>query len=133
MAAPVVHFEIHATDRPGLAQFYEDVFGWSTRSMDGMPYTLVMPMEGENPEDPPPEGIAGGMLDRQGSAPEAGAAVNGFVCVIQVENLEGTHAKVLEHGGTEAVPPFEVEGVGRVFYFHDPDGNMVGCMEPKGI
>ncbi len=130
MAAPVVHFEIHASDRPALAKFYEDVFGWSTRSMEGMPYTLIMPMEGENPQDPPPEGIAGGMLDRQGPNPAPGAPVNGFVCVLQVDDLDDAHAQVLQHGGSEAVAPFDVEGVGRVFYFHDPAGNIVGCMQP---
>ncbi len=130
MAAPVVHFEIHASDRPALMQFYADVFGWSGQPMEGMDYTVLMPMQGENPEDPPPEGIGGGMMDRQGPVPDVGAPVNGFVCVLQVNDLEATRAAVAKHGGVEAVPPFDIEGVGRAYYFRDPDNNLVGAMQP---
>lgn len=132
MAAPVVHFEIHANDRPGLARFYEAVFGWKTMSAEGMPYTLLFPTGEGEPGQAPSVGIGGGMMDRQGGSPEEGQPVNAFVCVIQVDDLETTHKKVLEHGGRTAVDPMDVPGVGRVFYFKDPSGNIVGCLQPSG-
>lgn len=131
MGAPVIHFEIHANDRAGLAAFYEAVFGWKTLAAPGMPYTLLWPTgEDLEPGQPPSTGIGGGMMDRRGPAPEAGAPVNGFTCVIQVDDLDTARAAVLQHGGTMALEPMDVEGVGRVFYFHDPSGNIAGCLEP---
>ncbi len=130
MAAPVVHFEVHADDRPALAAFYERVFGWKTMAAPGMPYTLLFPTGGGEPGQPQPVGIGGGMMDRQGPRPEAGAPVNGFVCVLEVADLDASHQAVLANGGATALEPFDVEGVGRVFYFHDPAGNIVGCMQP---
>lgn len=130
MAAPVVHFEIHASNRPALAQFYETVFGWSTMSVEGMPYTLVFPTGEATPGKAPSEGIGGGMLDRMGDAPVDGAPVNGFVCIIQVSDLQASYDAVKANGGAIALEPFDVEGTGRVFYFHDPDANIVGVMQP---
>lgn len=131
MAAPVVHFEIHASDRPALVRFYEKVFGWTTKSVEGMPYTLVWPTgEDLGPGQPPSTGIGGSMLDRQGPAPGDGAPVSGFTCILQVEDLDATYEAVKEHGGSIALEPMEVEGVGRVFYFKDPDGNIAGCLQP---
>lgn len=130
MAAPLVHFEIHATNRQELATFYESVFGWSTNAIEQMPYTLISPTGG-NPQEPPLEGIGGGMLDRQGPAPQLGAPVNGFVCVIQVDDLVATKSAILAHGGGIALDIMTIQGVGQVFYFHDPDRNLVGCMQPE--
>lgn len=132
MAAPVIHFEIQATDRPRLAAFYETVFGWKTQSASGMPYTLLMPTGAGEPGQGQSEGIGGGMLDRNGPAPRDGEGVNAFVCILQVGDLEATRAAVLQGGGRIVVEPFEVEGVGRVFYFRDPDGNLAGCLQPPG-
>ncbi len=131
MGSPVIHFEIHASDRPAVAKFYEEVFGWNHVSAPGMPYTLLGPT-GEDPGsgEAPTEGIGGGMMDRNGSAPEDGAPVNGFVCIIQTDDLDGTYDRVLKHGGRIAVERQDIEGVGRGFYFKDPDGNLAGVMQP---
>lgn len=133
MGSPVIHFEIHASDRPAVAAFYETVFGWKTLSAPGMPYTLLWPTgEDLQPGQPPATGIGGGMLDRQGGPPEDGAPVNGFVCILQVEDVEATKDAVLAHGGQTALEPMDVEGVGRVYYFKDPDGNVAGALQPAG-
>lgn len=131
MASPVVHFEIHANDRPALARFYETVFGWATMSADGMPYTLLFPTGEANPGQAPSVGIGGGMMDRKGPMPEKGQPMNGFTCVIQVDDLAATKAAILEHGGETAVDEMDVPGVGRVYYFHDPSGNIVCALQPS--
>src|SRR5688500_4575911 len=54
MGAPVVHFEIHGKDGPGLAQFYEQLFDWKVEGAQ-MPngyYGMVAGGEG---------GIGGGI------------------------------------------------------------------------
>ncbi len=136
MAAPVVHFEIQAADPDRALAFYAAVFGWTHNAAPDMEqaYWLVFP-SGEEPAEAagraPETGIGGGMLVRPGPGPEEGAAVNAFVCVLQVEDLDAAHAAVTEHGGTIAVPPFPVAGVGRVFYCKDTEGNLLGVMEPE--
>lgn len=129
MAAPVIHFEIHATDRAALAAFYEKVFGWKTMAAPGMPYTLLFPTGTGDPGQPQGDGIGGGMLDRQGPRADDGAPVNGFVCILHVADVAATREAVLAHGGLVALEPFDVEGVGRVFYFKDPDGNIAGALQ----
>lgn len=132
MSAPVVHFEIHANDRAALARFYEEVFGWSTMATEAMPYTLLFPTGEATPGQAPRVGIGGGMMDRQGPAPEKGQPVNGFTCVIQVDDLAATKAAILSNGGDTALDEMDVDGVGRVYYFHDPSGNIVCAMQPAG-
>lgn len=131
MAAPVVHFEIHATDRAALAAFYENVFGWKTMAAPGMPYTLLFPTGAGEPGMPQGVGIGGGMMDRMGGPPADGAPVNGFTCILEVEDLDHAYQGVQAHGGAIALEPMDIEGVGKVFYFKDPDGNIVGCLQPN--
>jgi predicted enzyme related to lactoylglutathione lyase len=37
--------------------------------------------------------------------------------------------KALESGGTPAQVPFDVPGVGRLGFFRDPDGHIVGLIK----
>lgn len=136
MAAPVVHFEIHAEDPDRCRAFYEMVFGWATNDVPGMEqqYWLMFPNGAiqitASPTDSPGEGISGGMMKRQGDAPAEGAPVNGYVCVLQVEDLEKTKQAVLQHGGQVVVEPMEIAGVGRVFYAKDTEANTFGVIQP---
>ena len=41
MGQPVVHFEVQGNDRKVLAQFYAQLFGWTTNDVSEMDYTLV--------------------------------------------------------------------------------------------
>ncbi len=133
MSAPVLHFEIHANDRPALAAFYEAVFGWAHQSAPGMPYTLLYP-NGHVPDTPDEvlsePGIAGGMMDRHGPGPDVGAPVNGFVCIIEVQDLDAVYEAVTQNGGSIAHERQDIPGVGRVFYGRDPDNNLFGCLQP---
>lgn len=123
MSCPVVHFEIHAADPDRARAFYRDVFGWVDNDVPGMDQAYWLLATGSD------EGINGGMMVRRGPSPKEGSAVNAFVCTIQVDDLDATLATVTEAGGSIALPPFEVAGVGRVFYGKDPEGNLFGVME----
>jgi predicted enzyme related to lactoylglutathione lyase len=79
----------------------------------------------------PGRGINGGLTQRQGPAPERGAAVNGCNVVIGVEgSVDALYQRGLDLGGSEALPLGDMEGVGRIGYLLDPDGNVFGLISP---
>ncbi|MFN0095954.1 MAG: VOC family protein [Dehalococcoidia bacterium] len=120
----VVHFEIHAVDPEAAAAFYRSLFGWTIIRWGEMPYWNVETgTEGE-------PGINGGILPRQGARPEEGQAVNAFVCTVEVPSLDEFHASALRLGATEALPKMPIPGVGWLAYVKDPDGNILGLMQP---
>ncbi|HEX3369232.1 MAG TPA: VOC family protein [Candidatus Cybelea sp.] len=122
--ARVVHFEIHSADPQNAATFYTDVFGWKISKWDGpMDYWLVSTGEGT--------GIDGGIVRRQGAAPDSNAPVNGYVCTIGVESLDRTLDAIAGKGGTIVLDKREIPGVGLLAYFKDLDGNIFGVLQPQ--
>ena len=128
MSNLVVHFEIHASDPDRLIAFYSQLLGWSFQRFGEMDYWSIDTGEGAITPSGGGNGINGGLTRRQGPAPEAGGAVNGANIVIGVEDVDGLFAKGLELGGTEALAPSDMPGVGRLAYLHDPDHNIFGII-----
>ncbi len=122
----VVHFEIHAADPERAVKFYTSAFGWDIKKWEGgaMEYWLIMTC----PENTP-GGINGGILRRKGEAPVDGCAVSGYVCSMNVEDIDVTMKKVMNAGGTVAMPKFELAGVGFMAYFKDTEGNIFGLWQ----
>ena len=118
-----VHFEIQASEPQALIEFYGKMFDWSFSKWEGGEYWLVGTGEVGAP------GINGGLLPRRGPRPEEGAAVNAFVCTVDVEDLDKSLALLKELKGTVAVPRMPVPGVGWLAYAKDPDGNIFGLMQ----
>jgi len=118
-----VHFEIQASEPRALIEFYSKMFDWSFSKWEGSEYWLVGTGEVGAP------GINGGLLPRRGPRPEEGAAVNAFVCTVDVEDLDKSLALLKELKGTVAVPRMPVPGVGWLAYAKDPDGNIFGMMQ----
>jgi hypothetical protein len=120
----VVHFEIHAEQPERAIRFYGDVFGWTFHKWDGpMPYWLVS----TGPKDRP--GIDGGLVLRRGAGPADGAAVNAYVCTVEVESVDTTAARIAAAGGQVAVPKMPIPGIGWLMYFKDTEGNLLGTMQ----
>jgi uncharacterized protein len=120
----VIHFEIHADQPDRAIAFYSSVFGWQFDRFKGdMPYWLVTTGAPGTP------GIDGGMIERRGPRPEAMAAVNCYVCTIDVPNVDEWLAKAEAAGGTRAMEKFAVAGVGWVAYCKDTEGNLFGIMQ----
>ena len=121
----VVHFEIHAADPQRAITFYETVFGWSFHQWaEGeWPYWLTT----TGPDDQP--GINGGLMIRRGEAPADGAAVNAYVCTMDVANVDEAVEAVTRAGGQIALPKMPVKGVGWLAYGKDPEGNLFGMMQ----
>ena len=126
MSRPV-HFEIHAEDVQRALAFYAAVFGWEVQDWSeyaGVPYFGVMTGDQEQP------GINGAIMQRGADAPEVGAPVMGCVITMQVEDLDGVSAKVLEAGGAVAVEKHAMPGMAWQAYFRDTENNVFGVHQP---
>lgn len=131
MSNLVVHFEIHASDPQRLIDFYGELLGWSFTQFGDMSYWAIDTGDGAIGIDAPGRGINGGLTQRQGPAPERGAAVNGANFVVGVDgNVDEVFTKGLALGGAEALPLADMQGIGRVGYLLDPDGNVFGLISP---
>ncbi|RXZ45914.1 VOC family protein [Agromyces binzhouensis] len=133
MANLVVHFEIHATEPQRLVDFYGDLLGWRFTQFGDMPYWMIDTGEGAigNVDGQPGIGINGGLTQREGPAPEIGAPVNGCNLVIGVDgSIDEVMRRAVELGATEMMPAEDMQGVGRVGYLIDPDGNGFGLISP---
>ncbi len=120
----IVHFEIHAAEPERAIQFYSQAFGWSFQPWDGpMPYWTIT----TGPDDEP--GINGGLVGRQGEAPTEGAAVNAFVCTVDVPNIDEAVETVTGLGAEIVWPKNAIPNVGWLAYAKDPFGNRFGMME----
>ncbi|WP_370965582.1 VOC family protein [Amycolatopsis sp. cg9] len=117
-----VHFEIHAGDPERAVAFYTNVFGWKFERWGEAPYWVVSTGEGN--------GIDGGLLPRQGPAPEESAPIHGFVNTIAVTDLDASLGAVTDAGGTLALPKNPVPGVGWLAYCKDTEGNVFGLLQP---
>ena len=114
-----IHFEIPSADPEGAIKFYSGLFGWKFQSWGGGPmeYWLVDTGDASQP------GIHGGLMKRV--HPEQ-PCVN----TIDVPDLEAAVEKAVQLGGTVALPKMPVPGVGWLAYVQDPDGNLLGLMQP---
>ena len=49
---------------------------------------------------------------------------------VQVDDIQASIAKVGELGGTMLHGPMDVPGVGQIGMFTDPEGHMIGLIQP---
>jgi uncharacterized protein len=121
----VIHFEIQAEDPDRAQAFYTDVFGWTAQPYGGpMDYRLLITGEDGTP------GINGAILRRPEGGPVSGAALNAFVCTIEVDSIEATERAVPDAGGEQVLERMDVPEVGQLSYFKDTEGNIFGALEP---
>jgi hypothetical protein len=74
-------------------------------------------------------GINGGLIRRRGDAPADGAAVNAYVCTIDVPDIDSYIKKAKSAGAPPAVPKMAIPGVGWLCYYKDTEGNIFGMMQ----
>jgi predicted enzyme related to lactoylglutathione lyase len=119
------HFEIHAADPEAAVAFYTAVFDWQAQKWDGpVDYWLLTTGDDADP------GINGAIVRRQGERPQSGQAVNAFVCTVSVDDLDSTLEAATGAGAATALPRMAVPGVGWLAYVNDPEGNILGILEP---
>ncbi|MGH1465755.1 MAG: VOC family protein [Cognatishimia sp.] len=120
----MAHFEIYLKDVDAGKAFYGALFGWEFAPMPGgedYEYHLA-----EGP------GLGGdltiGMLQRPDTAHPAGSAVRGGTMTFEVKDCDERYAWALANGGSEALPPNDMPGIGRFAYVEDGQGNIVGMI-----
>lgn len=118
-----IHFEIHAENTERAIAFYTKLFGWKFSQWAGQPYWLVKTGEAGTP------GIDGGLMPRRGPGPADMAAVNAFVCTVDVSDLDATVVNAVAAGGTIALPRMPIPTVGWLAYAKDTEGNLFGMMQ----
>jgi predicted enzyme related to lactoylglutathione lyase len=116
MPATIRHLALNADDVQRAKAFYEQVFGWT--------------FEPWGPPDFYQAFNTGGPIAALHGRRELkpGARMVGFEATMAVENLEATIAAIEAAGGKIAMQPVYIEGVGRLAYFEDTEGNLVGAM-----
>ncbi|ELW9008227.1 hypothetical protein SIN57_001947, partial [Campylobacter upsaliensis] len=82
-------------------KFYGEVFDWKFEDWSdyaGMPYFGAV--TGDESE----MGINGALIKRSVPLTDKNQAVNGYACTMGVEDYDSTETKILENGGTIALP-----------------------------
>ena len=118
MAARLRHLAINADDVQRAKGFYEAVFGWRFEPWGPLDYYQV-----KNAGD----GFLGALQGRREL--KSGARMLGFEATMAVEDIAATIAAVEAAGGKVLSAPIYIEGVGRLTYIEDTEGNLVGAMQ----
>ena len=118
MPNDVAHFAIQADDCQRAKRFYEEVFGWTFEPWGPPNFWRIHTS---------PEGIHGALQERR--EPLTGTGSTGFECTVSVDDVDATTRSIEAAGGAVTMPPFEIEGVGRLAMFRDTEGNIAGAMQ----
>ena len=124
---PVVHFEMPATDRKRMSEFYEKTFGWQTKMMgpEMGDYVTVTTTESDDNGPKKPGAINGGFFLKKEDWPAQNPSV-----VIAVEDIKASMKDVTKAGGKVLGEPMEIPGVGQYVSFFDTEGNRVSMLQP---
>jgi predicted enzyme related to lactoylglutathione lyase len=75
---------------------------------------------------------SGALQERRELKP--GAKMLGFEATMDVEDIQATIATIEAAGGRILMRPTYIEDVGKLVYFEDTEGNLVGAMQyDKGV
>jgi predicted enzyme related to lactoylglutathione lyase len=118
MPAAFCHFAINADDVQRAKAFYERVFGWTFNPW-GPPNFYQVQDAGQ--------GVRGALQERRELKP--GARMLGMEATMGVPDLDAVIAAVEAGGGKVVMAPARIEGVGKLIYFEDTEGNLVGAMQ----
>jgi predicted enzyme related to lactoylglutathione lyase len=124
---PIVHFEMPYDDRERMAKFYQQSFGWQTRTLGEEMGNYVLATTTETGESGPkrPGAINGGFFPRRTDCPGQHPSF-----VIAVEDIGAAMKSVAVAGGQVLGEPMEIPGVGRYVSFTDTEGNRVSMLQP---
>jgi len=117
MDAPVVHFEIPATNPEKLSGFYTGIFGWKIEKVPGMDYWMV---NTKSTQEAP--GINGGLMKKMSDQHVPTNYVN-------VTSVDDWSKKVKEAGGMVVMPKKAVPSMGHFAVCLDPEGNCFGLWQ----
>ncbi len=130
MATAIVHFEIEAGDVERAQKFYSAVFDWRFERYGEMEYWGIYTGRGTG-SDGGQVGINGGLLPRKGGEPVDGAAVNAYVCTMEVDDIDSLLQKIKDASGQVVEGKTDVAGMMWTAQCQDTEGNIFGLMQNK--
>ncbi|HWF76037.1 MAG TPA: VOC family protein [Caulobacteraceae bacterium] len=118
MPAKFRHLALNADDVQRAKGFYETVFGWRFEPWGPPDYYQAQGVA---------DGVVTALQHRRELKP--GTRMAGFEATLAVEDLGAAMAAVEAAGGRVLAPALYIEAVGRLAYFEDTEGNVVGIMQ----
>jgi len=117
----VAHFAINAGDLEKARAFYGNVFGWTFQAWGPPGFYMI-----EMGPGMPAARLRASLQQRREIVP--GVAMRGFECTISVDDIQTTAKSIETNGGKIVMPICELNGIGQLLFFEDPDGNIAGAM-----
>lgn len=118
--AHVAHFSINANDMERAKAFYTGAFGWSYQAYGPPGFYMIEGAAG-------PGNMLASLQKRRDIVP--GKSIFGLECTLSVENSEKAEAAIKKAGGKIVMPRAVLPSIGKLFFFEDPEGNIIGAME----
>ncbi len=108
-----IWYELLTSDQDVSRAFYEKVVGWTidTQGMGGMDYRMIHA----------PDGMIGGSMAITADM-QAHGAKPVWLGYFGVDDVDATVEKLKGLGGNVLMPPWDIEGVGRLAFVTDPQG-----------
>ncbi len=110
--------ELVTDDTESAKRFFASAFGWTTEDSKMPSGTYTAFKVGDD--------LAAGMMPKNEGM---GPIPNYWGVYFAVDECDGCAAKIGEQGGTVIMPPFDIEGVGRIAVAQDPHGAVFSIME----
>ena len=124
----VVHFEIPAKDVKRVSEFYTKAFGWAINQFPGFEYWSVGTTPADKNGTPTTPGAINGGLGKKGEM-----APDSVTITISVPDIDAALANVKKLGGKQSGKKMPVGDMGWSAYFTDPEGNLIGLWQNKGM
>lgn len=118
--AHLAHISINADDVERARHFYARSFGWAFHPFGPPGFYMIEGASG-------PAKLFASLQERREIVP--GKPIYGLEGTLAVENSEAAEAAVLKAGGKIVMPRTVLAGVGKLFFFEDTEGNVLGAME----
>lgn len=117
-----MHFEIPFDKKARAVKFYKKVFGWKTKDVPGMDYTMAYAAKTDKNRMAAEKGaINGGMFPRDKKAKNP-------VIVIGVKSVDTAMKKILKAGGKVVTPKQKIPN-GSYARVADSEGNVIGLAD----
>jgi predicted enzyme related to lactoylglutathione lyase len=109
-----IWYELITADPDAAKRFYDAAIGWTVEAQPAgeMDYRMITTAGGDN---------AGGVM-RMTDEMKAGGARPGWFVYIGVDDVDATVEKATQAGAGIIMPPWTIEGIGRMALLHDPQG-----------
>ena len=117
MAHPVVHWELSSKNSEKLQQFYTSLFDWHVEQQKSMDYGAVR-TGGK-------DGIDGGIFQDVNIDPPY------VTFYVQADDLHASLGKAQSLGARTVVPPTPIPEAGTFTQIADPDGHLIGIIQPS--